>query len=176
MIAAATLLALTPVAAASPKLSAILSQFNIAADVVSTGAQPTHSAADAAKALGLKDASTVVKSLVLTATSGTPLLVLASGCARLDMTKIGEYANCRVRLATPAEVYSATSHVIGEVPPLCAGASDTLKVLMDANVLNLGETIYAGAGEPGLHLKTNPQDLLRASSAVVGDFCANDGA
>ena len=167
-----TLATLAVAVASPPRLLRFLSTISPspAVDFVSTGEQPTHTAAEAAAALGLEDASTVVKSLVCTASTGKPILVLASGSSRVDMKKVGRWANCRVRLATPSEVQACTGHVAGEVPPLCADASDTLSVLMDSRVLDLGSTVYAGAGEPGLHLRTSPAELLRASCAVVGDF------
>ena len=140
---------------------------------VSTGDLPTHTAAEAASALGLPDASTIVKSLACTAADGIPLLVLASGTSRLDMKKIEEWANCRVRLATASEAFACTGHHIGSIPPICHSSAATLKILMDQGVLELGETVYTGAGEPGLHIQIDPAELQRAAGAVVGDFAVD---
>ena len=44
---------------------------------------------------------------------------------------------------------------------------------MDQGVLELGETVYTGAGEPGLHIQIDPAELQRAAGAVVGDFAVD---
>ena len=124
-----TLLMTTPPPRATPPptLTSFLTENGIAASVVSTPeSTPTDTAAEAAAALGVADVSRVVKSLVFVAGNGTPLLVLASGTARVNTKALEQEIGCRVRLATPEEAEAATGHVVGSIPPLCVDCCATL--------------------------------------------------
>lgn len=155
---------------APPPLANYLRDQNIDATIVATPASaPTDTVAESAASLGLSDASRVVKSLVFVSNKGTPLLVLAPGTVRVDKAALEQHVGCRVRFATPAEAEAATGHVVGSIPPICIDGSDTLVVLMDRAIL-VHDTIYAGAGEPFLHLCIPPSELLRVSSAALGNF------
>ena len=115
---------------------------DVEAEVVSTGTAPAHSSAEAAAALGLPDASRVIKSLVFVSALGNPLLVLARGSDRISRSALEEAAGCRVRLASAAEALELTGHELGSIPPISPTLCETLSILMDENVLNQSEPVY----------------------------------
>ena len=125
-------------------LANFIRERNIEATFVPTPSEtPTDTAADAAAALGLDDASRVIKSLVFVATNGVPVLVLATGTLRIDRKAVEAAFGYRVRLATPAEAEAATGHEVGAIPPLCVSKAGTLRVFMDEGVLAHGEGMLA---------------------------------
>ena len=140
--------------------------------VRSPASMPTETAAEAAVALGVSDVSRVVKSLVFVAGNGTPLLVVVGGTSRVDTKALERAMGYRVRLATPAEAEVATGCVVGCIPPLCVDACSTLRYFIDDAVLADAQPVYAGAGEPSVHLRIDPACLCQATGATVGKYVA----
>ena len=105
----------------------------------------TRTAADAAAAIGCAVAE-IAKSLVFrTATSGRPVLVIASGDKRVDEEKAAAAVGERIGRANADFVREATGFAIGGVPPV--GHARPLIVLIDETLLrfrqHLGSRRYA---------------------------------
>ncbi|MCM3885835.1 YbaK/EbsC family protein [Frankia sp. R82] len=105
----------------------------------------THTADDAARALGCAKEQ-IVKSLVFrnTATDG-PVMVLASGPNRVDEAKIAAVLGSEIGRANAAYVKRTTGFPIGGVPPL--GHREPMLLFVDEDLLQYDE-VWAAAGTP----------------------------
>ena len=129
----------------------------------------THTAADAARAVGCSVAQ-IVKSLVFVA-GGTPVLVLVSGADRVDperlSTAVAESPSDPfppIRRATADEAREATGSSIGGIPPL--GHPRPIAVFLDESLLG-HDVVWAAAGLPDAVFSTAPEALARAAGARI---------
>lgn len=128
----------------------------------------THTAEDAARAIGC-DVAQIVKSLVFLA-AGEPVVVLLSGSDRVDESKLaGVLGVYSARRATANEVREATGFVVGGVPPFAH--KTPIPVVVDDALLR-HETVWAAAGLPDAVFPVSPKDLVRLSGATEADVRA----
>jgi Cys-tRNA(Pro) deacylase len=128
--------------------------------------QPTHSAAEAAEAVGCEPAQ-IVKSLVFVC-DGKPLLALVPGDRRADADKVARAASAgRARVAEADEVRAATGFDPGGVAPFAHG--QRLRVLVDRDLL-AHELVWVGAGSPRHVAGLAPHDLVRVSHGEIADL------
>ena len=104
----------------------------IDSDVISTGCQPTHTAAEAAASLMLADETCIVKSLVFIA-GHSPVLVLLRGCDHASFRLVERHLGCRVRMATSQEAEMYTGQQLGTIGPL--SPAHRLPVFIDQRVV-----------------------------------------
>ena len=125
----------------------------------------TRTAQDAAREIGCT-VGEIVKSLVFVS-DGLPVVVLCSGAARVDESKLmGVLGASGVRRATADEAKSATGFAIGGVPPF-AHAS-LVRVIVDRGLLSFA-TVWAAAGLPDAVFPIAPADLVRLSAGTEAD-------
>ncbi len=106
--------------------------------------ESTHTAVAAAEVLGCS-VGAIANSLVFMA-DDAPLLVMASGAAKVDTTLLAELLSVgQVRRATPEEVRAATGFPIGGVAPV--GHPAPLRTLIDVDLEQFPE-IWAAGGTP----------------------------
>ena len=135
---------------------------------ISSFAESTHTAEDAAAALGA-ELGQIVKSLVFVVPGEAgelePVICLVSGVNRVDMARLaaatGEPA---IRRATAREANDLTGFTIGGIPPI--GHTRTLRVIMDPD-LGRYETVWAAAGLPTAVFPVAPATLRMLSNAEV---------
>ena len=97
----------------------------------------------AAEALGC-DVAAITNSLVFDL-NGEPLLILASGAARVDTTLVaGHLGEGRIRRASPDFVLKHTGQAVGGVSPV--GHPRKIRTLLDES-LRGQELLWAGAGD-----------------------------
>lgn len=126
----------------------------------------THTAQDAAREIGCSVAE-IVKSLVFRV-DGQPVVVLCSGAARVDESKLkGALGATGVRRATADEAKTATGYAIGGVPPF-AHATD-VRVVIDRG-LSAFPTVWAAAGLPDAVFPIEPHALVRLSGGTLADI------
>ena len=126
--------------------------------------ESTHSARDAAKALGC-EVGQIVKSLVFhDVERDRPVLVLALGPDRVDEARLAEIVGGEVARASAAFVKERTGFAIGGVPPV--GHAEPLRTLVDRAVLGHA-TVWAAAGTPRAVFEARPDALVEASGAEV---------
>ena len=135
---------------------------------VSTFSKSTHTAEDAAAALGA-ELGQIVKSLVfvVSADDGTlePVLCLVSGVNRVDMARLAAVtAEPAIRRASAREANDLTGFTIGGIPPI--GHAKPLRVVMDPD-LGRYETVWAAAGLPNAVFRVPPATLRILSNAIV---------
>ncbi len=123
---------------------------------------PTVSAA--ALALGVLPEQ-IIKSVLFLADK-EPVIVIASGLARLDQKALADYLGVsrrRVKIAGPEAVLAHTGYVAGSVPPF--GYTQPIRTVVEITVLQLPHPhIYGGGGEINALLKLTVGELRR----VVG--------
>ena len=128
----------------------------------------THTAADAARAIGCEVAQ-IVKSLVFLA-AGDPVVVIVSGSDRVDESKLAAVLGAHsARRATANEVREATGYVVGGVPPF--GHRVPIAVVLDDALLR-HEVVWAAAGSPQAVFPMTPADVVRLSGATEADVRA----
>ena len=125
----------------------------------------THTAEDAARAIGC-DVAQIVKSLVFLA-AGDPVVVLLSGSDRVDESKLAAVLGApSARRATANEARGATGFVVGGVPPF--GHRVALPVVVDDALLR-HPVVWAAAGLPDAVFPISPADLVRLSAATEAE-------
>lgn len=125
-------------------------------------AESTHTAAEAAAAIGTSLAQ-IVKSLIFMA-GESPIIVLASGVNRVDVDLVGETIGQPIGRASAEQVRSATGFAIGGVPPVAHATS--LATYLDRSLLGF-DLLWASAGTPNAVFPITPAELLRVTGAQV---------
>lgn len=125
----------------------------------------TRTAREAAEAVGCT-LGQIVKSLVFAA-NDRPFIALVSGQNRVDLRKLENLLQARVRQATAAEVKAATGYAIGGVPPL--GHASQMRVFVDETLLTY-DRVWAAAGHPHSVFPVDPAELVRACGGQVVDL------
>ena len=135
---------------------------------VATLASPTHTAAQAAAAVGCEEAR-IAKSIVFVA-DDDPVVCVASGAHRIDPARICEALDCaEVRQATAAEVRAATGFAIGGVSPL----GHQVPVVIDAALLR-HERVWAACGDGNSVFEVDIRELAERTGAAVVPLAAED--
>jgi prolyl-tRNA editing enzyme YbaK/EbsC (Cys-tRNA(Pro) deacylase) len=136
----------------------------------------THTAQEAAHAIGA-ELGQIVKSLVFVAPdpdagSGlSAVIALVCGTDRVDIGRLAEHAQRPgLRRASADEAQRLTGYVIGGIPPF--GHRGSLTVVMDPALFRYQE-VWAAAGTPTSVFPITPDDLRRASGAIVA-ACAQE--
>jgi len=135
---------------------------------VTVFADSTHTASDAARAVGAELAQ-IVKSLVFVTSpddgSLEPIICLVSGADRVDLERLAAVVGRRdIRRATAREADELTGFTIGGIPPF--GHDRRTRVIMDPD-LSPYETVWAAAGLPTAVFPVAPAILRMLADAHV---------
>ena len=123
-----------------------------------------RTSADAAAAVGCR-VDQIAKSLVFRlATSGAPLLVIASGANRVDEARVAALVGEPLGKADADFVRAHTGFAIGGVAPLAH--PEPLATLIDEHLLKW-ERIWAAAGHPHTVFPLTPSELVRITGGRV---------
>jgi prolyl-tRNA editing enzyme YbaK/EbsC (Cys-tRNA(Pro) deacylase) len=123
-----------------------------------------RTSAEAAAAVGCR-VDQIAKSLVFRgATSGRPLLVIASGANRVDEARVAGVVGEPLGKADADFVRAHTGFAIGGVAPLAHPAP--LATLIDEHLLKW-DRIWAAAGHPHTVFPLTPSDLVRITGGRV---------
>ena len=123
-----------------------------------------RTSAEAAAAVGCR-VDQIAKSLVFRgASSGRPLLVIASGANRVDETRVGSIVGEPLGKADADFVRAHTGFAIGGVAPLAHPAP--LTTLIDEHLLKW-DRIWAAAGHPHTVFPLTPSELVRITGGRV---------
>lgn len=132
-----------------------------ARDTVTVFTTKVPTAAAAAAALGC-DVAAITNSLVFEH-DGSPLLILASGAARVDLGKVAaQLGTGKIRRATPDFVLHHTGQEIGGVAPL--GHPSRIRTLLDHS-LAAHSLLWAGAGDHNSMFSISYEELRRITEA-----------
>ncbi len=134
---------------------------------VTTFDESTHTASEAAAALGA-DLGQIVKSLVFvvpTSDGPEPLLCLVAGHNRVDLARLAAVTGAAdVRRATAREAHDLTGFSIGGIPPI--GHLRPVRAIMDPD-LGRYQVVWAAAGLPTSVFPVPPATLRILSNATV---------
>lgn len=122
----------------------------------------THTAQEAADAVGAP-LGAIVKSLVFIS-SGSPLLVLASGANTVDVTFLEQQWGAPLEKADAQTVKQRTGFSIGGVPPF--GHPEPLATVMDEDLLSFDE-VWSAAGSANAVFPLSPARLIELTKARV---------
>ena len=129
--------------------------------------ESTHTAADAAAALGA-ELGQIVKSLVFVVDGEdgpAPLVCLVSGPNRVDIARLAAVSGeSDVRRASAREAHDLTGFSIGGIPPI--GHARQVRVVMDP-ALDRHAVIWAAAGTQNAVFATSPATLRALADATV---------
>ena len=132
-----------------------------AEDTVTVFDSTVPTAAAAAAALGCEVAA-ITNSLVFDL-EGAPLLILASGAARVDVRKVAaQLGTGRIRRASPEFVLEHTGQEVGGVAPV--GHPEKIKTLLDES-LAAHDVLWAGAGDHHSMFSISYGELRRITAA-----------
>ena len=124
----------------------------------------THTAQDAATAIGC-DVAAIVKSLLfVTGDDESHVLVLASGPRRVNIDLISELLGRPARMADAKTVKRITGSSIGGVPPF--GHPQPIPTIFDEGLLELDE-VWAAAASARSVFPIAPARLAELTSATV---------
>ena len=94
---------------------------------------------------------------------GAPLLILASGGARVDVLKVGALLGAgRIRRASAGFVLEHTGQEVGGVAPV--GHPEKIRTLLDES-LKIHNLLWAGAGDHHSMFSITYEDLQRITEA-----------
>lgn len=134
---------------------------------VTVFAESTHTAAEAAEAVGA-ELGQIVKSLVFVvprADDLEPVVCLVSGRDRVDVGRLAAVAGAPdIRRATAREANDLTGFVIGGIPPI--GHARRTRVIMDPG-LDRFPVVWAAAGLPTAVFPVPPATLRILADAIV---------
>ena len=131
-------------------------------DTVRTFPAGVPTAAAAAEALEC-DLAAITNSLIFDL-NGEPLLILASGAARVDTKLVAEHlGEGRIRRASPDFVLQHTGQAVGGVAPV--GHPEKVRTLLDTS-LQEHQRLWAGAGDHHSMFSITYEELLRITEAL----------
>lgn len=146
-----------------PAVAAIQDELNARGFDITVQELPssTRTAAEAAATLNC-EVGAIGNSLVFMADS-EPLLVLASGAARVD-TKVlkQQLGKSKIKSATPEQVLEITGQAVGGVSPL--GHTHSMPAVIDVDLKNY-ETIWVAAGSPNAVFPVTFDELAQIANA-----------
>jgi len=153
----------------SHDLTTFINENAIAAEIVPLTTE-TLTVPAAAAALGIST-DQIVKS-ILFLVNGDPLLVIASGSARIDYKKLADHLGVsrrRIKLATAEQVLDIAGFMVGTVPPFGHKRPFTtpLRTVVETAVYDQ-TTVYGGGGEVHALVRVETIELKR----VVGEETA----
>jgi prolyl-tRNA editing enzyme YbaK/EbsC (Cys-tRNA(Pro) deacylase) len=126
--------------------------------------ESTRTSVDAANAIGCT-VGQIAKSVIFkTATSGRPVLVLASGPNRVDTKLLSEALGEPIGKADADFVRQSTGFVIGGVPPV--GHLEPVSTFIDEDLFAFDE-IWAAAGTPNAVFRLTPQALADMTGGQI---------
>lgn len=127
-----------------------------------------HTAIEAAKEIGLT-VGQIIKTLAFSGNSTGFVLFLIPGDKKFDRNKIAAFLKDKtVDLLSKEEVLAETGYPVGLVTPF--GTKKRCKIYAQDSIPLLKEVgISSGVLKAEIIMK--PKDLLRATEAVLGDFC-----
>jgi prolyl-tRNA editing enzyme YbaK/EbsC (Cys-tRNA(Pro) deacylase) len=138
--------------------------------------ESTHTAAEAAAALGV-ELGQIVKSLVFVvpaAGSPEPVLCLVAGHNRVDLARLAAVTSAPdIRRSTAREAHDLTGFSIGGIPPI--GTDRVVRVIMDPD-LGRYPVVWAAAGLPTAVFGVPPGTLRVLSNAIVAPIAEEASA
>jgi Cys-tRNA(Pro) deacylase len=134
---------------------------------IHTANGPTVTAHDAAARLNAP-LETIIKSIVLTAQDGSPMIAIVTGDKRVDRRKLSDaVGTSKVRIASAEDTKLFTGFEVGSMPPL--GHRNLITTVIDRKVMSFSK-VYGGAGTSDALIEIDPRDIAKLTDAKVADI------
>ena len=122
-------------------------------------------AANVARALGFSERQ-AVKTLIFQVDSGERVLVMLGGDQSAISGNLKRAIGSRnIQMAAPEVVKETTGYVIGSIPPF-SWQPQGFRTFLEASLVD-EPVLGVGAGQWGEEIFITPQNLIRASNAIV---------
>jgi prolyl-tRNA editing enzyme YbaK/EbsC (Cys-tRNA(Pro) deacylase) len=124
--------------------------------------------ADAAQVMDVRP-DQIIKTVLFLA-DGEPVLVIASGLARIAWKRLADYLGVsrrRLKTANAGQVQAITGYVVGAVPPF--GHKRKLRTIVEQSVYDEA-VVYGGGGEIDALMRLETAVLRQVAGDETGDF------
>lgn len=124
---------------------------------------------NAARLLGCREEQ-IAKTMLFTV-DNNPVVIVASGDAKIDNQKYKSYFNSKAIMIPYQEVEEVTGHIPGGICPF--GLKDNVKVYLDRSLKRF-DIVYTGGGDEHNTVKVNIEQLEKYSRYIEWvDVCKN---
>lgn len=130
--------------------------------------EATLTVADAAEVMGVQPGQ-IIKTVLFLA-DGEPVLVIASGLARIAWKRLADYLGVsrrRLKTGNAEQVQAVTGYVVGSVPPF--GHKAKLRTIVEQAVYEQG-VVYGGGGEIDALMRLETAVLRQIIGDETGNF------
>jgi len=142
-----------------------LDERNIPYEARSFSPETEKGAANVAHALGFSERQ-AVKTLIFQVDTGERVLVMLGGDQNAISGNLKKAIGSRnIRMAEPDIVKETTGYVIGSIPA-CSWQQLNFRSFLEASLLN-EPILGTGAGQWGEEIMITPENLIKASNAIV---------
>ena len=122
-------------------------------------------ASNVARVLGFAERQ-AVKTLIFQVDTGERVLAMLGGDQNAVSGNLKKAISSRnIQMASPEVVKEMTGYVIGSIPPFC-WQPDGFRAFLEASLVN-EPILGVGAGEWGNEIMITPENLIKASKAIV---------
>ena len=149
-----------------------LDERNIPYEARSFSPETEKGAANVAHALGFSERQ-AVKTLIFQVDTGERVLVMLGGDQNAISGNLKKAIGSRnIRMAEPDIVKETTGYVIGSIPA-CSWQPLNFRSFLEASLLN-EPILGTGAGQWGEEIMITPENLIKASNAIVVNLTDRD--
>jgi len=149
-----------------------LDERNIPYEARSFSPETEKGAANVAHALGFSERQ-AVKTLIFQVDTGERVLVMLGGDQNAISGNLKKAIGSRnIRMAGPDVVKETTGYVIGSIPA-CSWQQLNFRSFLEASLLN-EPILGTGAGQWGEEIMITPENLIKASNAIVVNLTDRD--
>lgn len=130
--------------------------------------EATLTVSDAAEVMGVRPEQ-IIKTVLFLA-DGQPVLVIASGLARIAWKRLADYLGVsrrRLKTGNAGQVQAVTGYVVGSVPPF--GHKEKLRTIVEQAVYEQA-VVYGGGGEIDALMRLETAVLRQIVGDETGDF------
>jgi len=129
-------------------------------------------AANVAHVLGFAERQ-AVKTLIFQVDTGERVLVMLGGDQNAVSGNLKKAIGSRnIQMAIPEVVKETTGYIIGSIPPFC-WQPDGFRSFLEASLVS-EPILGVGAGQWGEEIMITPENLIRASKAIVVNLTDRD--
>ena len=142
-----------------------LDNLGILHEAYSFSPETEKGAANVARVLGFAERQ-AVKTLIFQVDSGERVLVMLGGDQNAISGNLKKAIGSRnIQMASPEIVKETTGYVIGSIPPF-SWQPDGFRTFLEVSLVN-EPILGVGAGEWGNEIIITPENLIKASKAIV---------
>ncbi len=142
-----------------------LDNLNIPYEARTFPAETEKGAANVARVLGFAERQ-AVKTLIFQVDTGERVLIMLGGDQNAISGNLKKAIGSRnIQMAAPEVVKETTGYVIGSIPPFC-WQPEGFRSFLEASLVN-EPILGVGAGQWGNEIMITPENLIKASQAIV---------